>query len=36
MKKNILAALMIAAMLVGLVGHAQDTAKIGTSNIMVG
>jgi hypothetical protein len=32
MKKNVLAALMIAAMLVGLVGHAQDTAKIGTSN----
>lgn len=32
MKKNILAALIIAAMLVGLVGHAQDTAKIGTSN----
>ena len=32
MKKNIFAALMIAAMLIGLVGHAQDTAKIGTSN----
>ena len=32
MKKNVLAALMVAAMLIGLVGHAQDTAKIGTSN----
>jgi hypothetical protein len=32
MKKNIFAALMVAAMLIGLVGHAQDTAKIGTSN----
>ena len=32
MKKNILAALMVAAMLIGLVGHAQDTAKIGSSN----
>jgi hypothetical protein len=32
MKKNVLAALMVAAMLIGLVGHAQDTAKIGSSN----
>ncbi len=32
MKKNVLTALMVAAMLVGLVGYAQDTAKIGSTN----
>ena len=32
MKKNVLTALMVAAMLIGLVGHAQDTAQIGSSN----
>ena len=32
MKKNMFAALMLTAMLIGLVGYAQDTAKAGTSS----
>ena len=32
MKKNVLTALMVAVMLIGLVGYAQDTAKIGSTN----